>query len=139
LQEEEETSTIWEELLGDFINFNLFPVQGPPGSTVDYVLGLITNGLVLLFVGVILLAIVFSALAGIKFIRSQGEAEKVEEAQEAIKNVLIGVASVFIGVIGIIVITGIFTDDQEPETLRRALCIYVEPQNELEDCVRGSN
>lgn len=137
--EEENGDTIWDTLLGRFINVELYPTDGPPGETVNFFLGLITNGLVLLFVGVILLAIIYSALAGIKFIRSQGEADKVEEAQSAIRNVLIGVASVFIGVIGVIVITGIFSDDQEPETLRRAMCVYLEPQHELEDCVRGSN
>lgn len=128
----------WETFLGDFINLDLVP-EGPAGTTVNYVLDLITNGLVLLFVGVILIAIVYAAMAGIKFIRSQGEADKVEEAQNAIKNVLIGVASVFLGVIGVIVITGVFTDDREPQALRRSLCIFLEPASDREDCVNNSN
>lgn len=128
---------IWETFLG-FINLSLVP-DGPAGTRVNYVLDLITNALVLLFVGVILIAIVYSAIAGIKFIRSQGEAEKVEEAQNAIKNVLIGVASVFLGIIGVVIITGIFTDDQEPLALRKALCTYLEPGSNQEDCVNNSN
>lgn len=133
-----EETGFWETFLGDFINLNLVPT-GPAGTRVNYVLDLITNGLVLLFVVVILLAIVYAAIAGIKFIRSQGEADKVEEAQNAIKNVLIGVASVFLGVIGVVVITGIFTDDREPQALRRALCIFVEPSSDQDDCVNNSN
>lgn len=128
----------WETFLGDYINLSLVPT-GPAGTTVNYVLDLITNGLVLLFVGVILIAIVYAAMAGIKFIRSQGEADKVDEAQNAIKNVLIGVASVFLGVIGVIVITGVFTDDREPQALRRSLCMFLEPASDREDCVNNSN
>jgi succinate dehydrogenase/fumarate reductase cytochrome b subunit len=76
----------------------------------DFIIGLIQNGLVLLFVGVLLVAIVFSAIAGIKFITSKGASEKVEEAQEALKNVLVGVAAVFLAIIGIFIITNIFSD-----------------------------
>lgn len=129
---------VFEELLGGVINFNLIP-SGPPGTRVSYILDLLTNGIVLLFVAVIVLAIVFSALAGIKFIRSQGESEKVDEAQNALKNVLIGVATVFIGVIGVIIITGVFAEDQSTTTVREALCVFIEPSANLQDCIDGAN
>lgn len=79
-------------------------------TNADFIIDLIRNGLVLLFVVIILLAIVYAALAGIKFIRSQGSEDQVTEAQGALKNVLIGVAAVFLGVIGVFIITSIFSD-----------------------------
>lgn len=79
-------------------------------TNADFIIDLIRNGLILLFVVVILLAVVYSALAGIKFIRSQGNSDEVEAAQGALKNVLIGVAAVFLGVIGVFIISAIFSD-----------------------------
>lgn len=79
-------------------------------SQADTIIGLLKNGLILLFVAVIILAVVYSALAGIKFITSQGNSDKVTEASDALKNVLVGVAAAFLGVIAIFIITAIFSD-----------------------------
>jgi succinate dehydrogenase/fumarate reductase cytochrome b subunit len=99
---------IFDELLPGFFD-RATDISGEAANA-DFIIGLIQNGLILLFVGVLLAAIVFSAIAGIKFITSQGASEKVEEAQEALKNVLVGVAAVFLAIIGIFIITNIFSD-----------------------------
>src|SRR5690242_12766078 len=84
------------------------PATDNPQTNAEFIIGLIRNGLIILFIAVIILAIVYSAMSGLKFIQSQGASDKVEEARESIKYVLIGVAASFIGVIGVVVISNIF-------------------------------
>lgn len=124
------------ELLGGVVKLNFIPT-GTPGTTTKFLINLLTNGLILLFTGIIIVAIVYAALAGLKYIRSQGESEKVEEAQNALRSVFIGVASVFIGIIGVVVISGIFTNQGAVE-VRRALCTFAEPTTPSGQCVAGS-
>ncbi len=125
------------EILTGIINLDVIPT-GPPGTTTRFFLNLLTNGLILLFVSIILIAIVYAALAGLKYIRSQGETEKVEEAQNALKSIFIGVASVFVGVIVVALIAGIFTD-QSSLQVRESLCVFLEPTTPTAACVAGSN
>lgn len=125
-----------QDILGGIIKVNLIP-SGPAGTTTRFVLNLLTNGLILLFTGIIIVAIVYSALAGLKYIRSQGEAEKIEEAQNALKAVFIGVAAVFVGIIGVILISGIFVNQGATE-VRRAICSFIEPNVSVNSCVAGS-
>lgn len=86
------------------------PASGDADARVNFIVGLVRNGIVLLFVVVVIAGIVYAALAGLKYIQSQGASDKVEEAQGALKSVLIGVAAAFVGVIGVIVISAIFAD-----------------------------
>lgn len=80
-------------------------------SNAELIIGLIRNGLILLFVVIIIAAIFYAALSGLKFVRSQGASDKVEEAQEAIKYTLIGVGVAFIGVILVVLIASVFQPD----------------------------
>jgi hypothetical protein len=102
---------LFDDILPDF--FGRTKEVGDEVSDADFIIGLIRNGLILLFVAVILIAIVFSAMAGIKFITSRGEAEEVSKAQAALKNVLVGVAAVFIAIIAIFLISAIFSDTSQ--------------------------
>jgi uncharacterized membrane protein len=74
-------------------------------STATTIRNLLQVGLSLVFVGIIAIAIYIIIKAAIKYIRSEGDEKKVEEAQKAIKTVFIGVAALIIGIIGIVVIT----------------------------------
>lgn len=91
-----------------------------------FVFGLIQNALTLFFVVIILAAIIYAALAGLKYIQSQGDSSKVEEAAGALKSVLFGVAAVFIGIIGVILITSIFSSTDN-RAIKVALAKFVDP------------
>lgn len=62
----------------------------------------------LIFIGIIILSVFIIIQAGVKYIQSQGDEGKIGEAQKAIKNVFIGIAVLFVGVIGIILVLAFF-------------------------------
>jgi len=124
------------DILTGVLKSTVIPSNSVPGASTKFVIGALTNALILLFVFVIIAAIIFAILAGFKYIQSQGDAEKVKEAQEALKSVLIGVATVFLGVIGVVIISGIFTSSNT-DTVRRAFCTFLEP-GDIDLCVIGS-
>jgi succinate dehydrogenase/fumarate reductase cytochrome b subunit len=124
------------DLVGRVIKLSSIP-SGPPGTTTKFVLNILTNGMILLFTAVIIIAIVYSVLAGLKYIRSQGEADKVEEAQNALKAVFIGVITVFVGVIVVVIVSGIFSN-QGADQVRAALCTFIEPTVSATECARNS-
>lgn len=127
-----------DDILGGVVRLNIIPGDGEPGSTAGFILNLLSNGLILLLTAIIIVAIVFSALAGFKYISSQGDAEKVEEAQNSIKNVFIGVLAVFIGIIAVVLISCVFTNPGADQ-IRQAICTFVEPTTAVKDCVEGIN
>lgn len=69
---------------------------------------LVQFGLSLVFVGIIAFAIFIIIKAALKYIRSEGNEEEVQEAQKAIKNVFVGIGALIVGVIGLVIILGIF-------------------------------
>lgn len=62
----------------------------------------------LIFVAIIIFSIYVIIKAAVKYIRSEGDPAKIEEAQKAIKSVFIGIAALFVGLIGIIIIIAFF-------------------------------
>lgn len=62
----------------------------------------------LIFVGIIIVAVYIIIKAAIKYIRSEGDETKVKEAQKAIKTVFVGVAALFVGILGIVLILAFF-------------------------------
>jgi uncharacterized membrane protein YidH (DUF202 family) len=62
----------------------------------------------LIFVAIIIFSIYVIIKAAIKYIRSEGDPAKIEEAQKAIKSVFIGIAALFVGLIGIIIVIAFF-------------------------------
>ncbi|MBU0975518.1 MAG: hypothetical protein ABIE03_07820 [Patescibacteria group bacterium] len=70
--------------------------------------------LTVLFVVVFLAAIIYSALAAIKFISSQGESGKLEESKGAIKAVLMGFAAMILAIIGIFAVIFILGGTSAP-------------------------
>jgi len=62
---------------------------------------------------VFLVAIVYSALAGIKFITSQGESGKLEESKNAVKAILMGFGAMIIAIIGLFVIVVLLGGETE--------------------------
>jgi len=78
-----------------------------------YINSRVQLGLTVLFVVVFLVAIVYSALAGIKFITSQGESGKLEESKNAVKAILMGFGAMIIAIIGLFVIVVLLGGETE--------------------------
>lgn len=61
-----------------------------------------------IFIAIIAISIFIIIKAAIKYIRSEGDESKVQEAQKAIKTVFIGVAALFVGILGIVLVLAFF-------------------------------
>jgi cytochrome bd-type quinol oxidase subunit 2 len=100
-------------------------ITGVGGATVednvDFIISFVGNALTLLLVVVVLLAIVYAVVAGIKYIQSQGASDQVEAARESIKNVVIGLLVAFVGMIVVVIIARIFGVDSD--TRQAMICI----------------
>lgn len=87
----------------------------------EYINERVQFGLTVLFVVVFIVAIVYSALAAIKFMSSQGDSGKLEESKGAVKAILMGFAAMILAIVGIFVILWILgageaqIDDSIPE------------------------
>jgi uncharacterized membrane protein YidH (DUF202 family) len=62
----------------------------------------------LIFIGIIIVSVFIVIKAALKYIQSEGDESKIQEAQKAIRSVFIGIAALFIGVIGIVIILAFF-------------------------------
>lgn len=58
----------------------------------------------LIFIGIVMIAVYIIITNGIKYIQSQGDEGKIKEAQKAIKTVFIGIAVLFIGIAGLVLV-----------------------------------
>ena len=68
----------------------------------------VTSAMTVMFIAVFVVAVFYTFMAAIKYIRSEGNEQKVEEAKNAVKAVLFGVAAMFIAIIGILLINAFF-------------------------------
>ena len=75
-----------------------------PDRASAYVNDRLRLALTVLFVIVIIVAFIYSALAGIKLITSQGESGKMTEGKEAVKAILFGFGAMILAVAGIFVV-----------------------------------
>jgi uncharacterized membrane protein YidH (DUF202 family) len=62
----------------------------------------------LIFIGIIVISVFIIVQAGVKYIQSQGEEGKIAEAQKAIRSVFVGIAILFVGIIGLILVLAFF-------------------------------
>lgn len=94
--------------LPDWINDILGKFGTSSEQQSNYVNSRIRLGLTILFIGVFIVAIAYSALAAIKFMSSQGDSGKLEESKGAVKAILMGFAAMLIAIMGIFLIVVIF-------------------------------
>ena len=126
-----QTST---SLVPDFIQRIFDGLDNPA----DYVTSRIRLGIIIALGVVILIAVVYSILAAIKYITSQGEEGKVADAKKAITAILSGIAALFIAIIGIVLVL-VFFNIQQPPTQLYNFCIE-DPEGALcQACTNGSN
>lgn len=101
----------------------LFDLLGVGGSgTATFVTDRVQFAIYMVLGLIILVAVFYSIMAGIKYIRSEGDPGKIEEAQKSIKAILMGIAAIFVGILGIILVYVIFNQNITPSSLPQ-VCI----------------
>ena len=89
---------------------NIFGLLGQDGGlTATFITGRVRVGLIIALAGLILVAVVYALIAAFKYIQSQGDPGKIEEAQKAIKAIFFGVAAMMIGIVGIVLVFVFFS------------------------------
>jgi len=101
----------------------LFDLLGVGGSgTATFITNRVQFAIYVILGLIILVAVAYSIMAGIKYIRSEGDPGKIEEAQKSIKAILMGIAAIFVGILGIILVYVIFNQTINPSSLPQ-VCI----------------
>lgn len=94
-----DTSFLPEQIL------SLFNLLGPGGTgTATFITSRVRVGLFIALGVIILVAVVYALLASFKYIQSQGDPGKIEEAQKAIKAIFYGIAAMMIAIVGVILV-----------------------------------
>lgn len=101
-----------------FINnirtFNIYTVCGTPSADLNKenlgttAVNIARIAASFIFVGIIIVAVYIVIKAAVKYIRSEGDDKKIEEASKAIKSVFVGLIALFIGIIGLVLILVLF-------------------------------
>lgn len=71
------------------------------GSILNFVLSLI-------FVGIIIYGIFLIVQAALKIVRSEGDESKIQEGTKLIRGAYVGLAMIFVGIIGLVIVFAIF-------------------------------
>jgi len=100
-----------QDLLPDPIK-NIFGLMGKEGAgTSGFVTSRIQLMLLLALGGIILVSVIYAGLASYKYIKSQGDPGQIEEAGKAVKAIFLGIAVLFVGIIGIVLVFVFFGAD----------------------------
>lgn len=112
----------------------IFNLMGRDGSgTAGFITGRVRTGLFIALGILILVAVVYALLAAFKYIQSQGDAGKIEDAQKAIKAIFMGIAAMMIGIVGIVLVFVFFSASQ-PDTRLYQTCLSAPNSVGCEDC-----
>lgn len=91
-------------LLPDQIK-SIFDLFGRDGTgTASFISGRVRTGLYIALGMIILVAVIYALIAAFKYIQSQGDPGKIEEAQKAIKAIFMGIAAMLIGIVGVVLV-----------------------------------
>ena len=124
--------------------FNLLGTEG--SGSAGFVQSRIQLGLVLALGAVVLVAVVYAIMAALKYIQSQGDAGKIEEAQKAIKAIFLGIGAMLVAIVGIVLVFVFFGANRpDPSLFQTCLsapnstgcqaCIDQDPANDASLCV----
>jgi len=105
---------------------NLIPINPTVTNTAGSgagIVNIVKTIIILLVVFLIIAAIIYAIISGFKYISSQGESSKVEEAQESIKEVLIGLVLAFVGIVLVIIISNVFSTASSTNITKQLDCI----------------
>jgi len=108
-----QTSNLLPEQINEI--FNLFGEDG--SGTASFISGRVRTGLYIALGLIILVAVVYALIAAFKYIQSQGDPGKIEEAQKAIKAIFMGIAAMLIGIVGVVLVFVFFGAGRVDPTL----------------------
>lgn len=100
--------------------FNLLGPQGICAS--DYITTRVRWAFFLVLGGLVLVSVVYSIIAAYKYITSQGETGKIEEANKSIKAIFMGIGAMAVGIIGIVIVYAVIGVNQTNPDLAQ-VCI----------------
>ncbi len=116
---------------------DIFGLLGTNGSgSAGFVQSRIQLGLVLALGAVVLIAVVYSILSALKYIQSQGDAGKIEEAQKAIKAIFFGIGAMLIAIVGIVLVF-VFFGASRPDPSLFQTCLSAPNSVGCASCVAG--
>lgn len=116
--------------------FNLMGREG--AGTAGFITGRVRTGLFIALGILILVAVVYALLAAFKYIQSQGDAGKIEDAQKAIKAIFMGIAAMMIGIVGIVLVF-VFFAASRPGTDLFQTCLSAPNSAGCEDCKQNGS
>ncbi|KXK26785.1 MAG: hypothetical protein TR69_WS6001000806 [candidate division WS6 bacterium OLB20] len=118
---------------------DIFNLLGPGGSgSAGFVTSRIQLGLVLALGAVVLIAVVYAIMAAIKYIQSQGDAGKIEEAQKAIQAIFFGIGAMLIAIVGIVLVF-VFFGANRPDPALYQVCLTSPDSEGCESCLAGED
>jgi fumarate reductase subunit D len=125
-------------LLPDQIS-NIFGLLGEDGGlTASFITGRVRVGLIIALALLILVAVVYALIAAFKYIQSQGDPGKIEEAQKAIKAIFYGVAAMMIGIVGIVLVF-VFFSASRPAAELYQVCLSAPNSEGCQVCIDEGN
>lgn len=90
--------------------FGCDSVLPDPGQPLDMGLSLARFGVSLIFTGFVAMGVFMIIKSALKYIQSEGNDEGVEAGANIMRGVFIGIGILFIGIIGIVIVLGVFSD-----------------------------
>lgn len=96
------------KLFGGICNINQNLVETGLSGLLQTVINLFRYASSLIFVFIIAIAVVIIIKSALKYIVSEGDNTKIQEANRAIKSVFMGIAALIIGIVGIILLLVLF-------------------------------
>jgi hypothetical protein len=84
---------------------NIFDILGDEGTgTNEFAQSRVQTALLIFLAVLVIAAVVYSAIAALKYIQSQGDPGKIEEAGKAVKAIFIGLAVMLLSIVGIVLV-----------------------------------
>lgn len=118
---------------------DIFNLLGPSGICASqYVTTRVRWAFFLVLGGLVLVAVVYSILAAYKYVTSQGETGKIEEANKSIKAIFMGIAAMAVGIVGIVIVFTIIGAKKTDPSLTQ-VCINASASEGCKACVEDVN
>jgi len=88
--------------------------------------------------GLVLISVIYALLAAFKYIRSEGNPDKMEDAQKSIKAIFFGIAAMIIAIVGIVLVFAVFNaTPTNPEIFQT--CLQASDSEGCKACRKSTN
>lgn len=117
----------------------IFGLLGPEGTgTANFITSRTRTALFIALGVVVLVAVVYALFAAFRYIQSQGDPGKIEEAQKAIKAIFMGVAAMLIGIVGIVLVY-VFLGSSSVNPALNQVCISAPNSPGCQSCIESNS